>query len=201
MRHGRRHQSPAARRRRLTDGHRVREPRAVRMIRRHGCIRASSRPDILRRSASRSYAAAAFTPTTTRPADRSSSSARPRSGGSGRTGRSHRPARPLRRRRDLAPVVGIAGDVRHWGLTLATNPMLYWPQAQASANFLTFVLKTTSTRARSPARPAQQVAAVDPNCRSASCRTIDQVVAKSVRSERAQTILMGAFGCSARCSR
>ena len=30
-------------------------------------------------------------------------------------------------------VIGIAGDVRHWGLRRDINPMLYWPQAQASS--------------------------------------------------------------------
>ena len=38
------------------------------------------------------------------------------------------------------------------------------------------------------------VKAVDPNLPLASVRTFDEVVAESVRSERAQTLLLGAFG-------
>src|SRR6185436_12680732 len=39
-------------------------------------------------------------------------------------------------------VIGVARDVRHWGLNRDVNPMLYWPRTQAQASGLTFVLKS-----------------------------------------------------------
>ena len=91
-------------------------------------------------------------------------------------------------------VVGVAGDVRHWGLTQQTNPMLYWPQAQAQTSSLTFVLETDLDPASLTSAARAQVAAVDAKLPLGSLRPFDEVVADSVRSQRAQTILMGAFG-------
>ena len=91
-------------------------------------------------------------------------------------------------------IIGIAGDVKHWGLTREINPMIYWPQAQAGSNSLTFVLNTGGDPLSLTAAARTQVAAVDPKLPIGNVRTLDQVVSTSMRSERAQTILMGAFG-------
>lgn len=91
-------------------------------------------------------------------------------------------------------IVGVAGDVKHWGLRLATNPMLYWPQAQAQRNFLTFVLKTERDPLALSSGVRAQVAAVDPLLAVGSLQTLDDLVSESVRAERAQMLLMGAFG-------
>ena len=94
-------------------------------------------------------------------------------------------------------VVGIAGDVRHWGLKRDVNPMVYWPQAQGNSQFLTFVL-ASDLDAGSIARAARAaVAGFDATLPLAGVRSMDDVVAASVRSERAQTVLMGAFGAVA----
>ncbi|HYN10238.1 MAG TPA: ABC transporter permease [Vicinamibacterales bacterium] len=91
-------------------------------------------------------------------------------------------------------IVGIAGDVRHWGLRRDINPALYWPQAQASSSFLTFVLQGDVDPGSLTGPVRLTVAAIDPNLPLASVRTLDEVVAESVRSERAQTLLLAAFG-------
>ena len=91
-------------------------------------------------------------------------------------------------------VVGVAGDVKHWGLRQAVNPTMYWPQAQAQRNFQTFVIKTEGDPlALAPAVRAQ-VAAVDPLLALVTLGTLDDVVSQSVKSERAQMVLMGSFG-------
>jgi putative ABC transport system permease protein len=91
-------------------------------------------------------------------------------------------------------VVGIAGDVRHWGLRREINPVLYWPQAQASTGSLNFVLRSDVDPDSLTGAVRATVAAVDPNLPLARVQTLDEVVAESVRSERAQTLLLGSFG-------
>jgi putative ABC transport system permease protein len=91
-------------------------------------------------------------------------------------------------------VIGIAGDVRHWGLRRDVNPMLYWPQAQASTASLTFVVQSEVEPESLTSAVRSTVAAVDPNLPLAGVKTLDAVVAESVRSERAQTLLLSAFG-------
>jgi putative ABC transport system permease protein len=91
-------------------------------------------------------------------------------------------------------VVGIAGDVRHWGLRRDINPVLYWPQGQAMSSSLNFVLRSDVDPTSLTSAVRTTVAAVDPNLPLASVRTFDEVVAQSVRSERAQTVLLASFG-------
>jgi putative ABC transport system permease protein len=91
-------------------------------------------------------------------------------------------------------VVGIAGDVRHWGLRRDINPTLYWPQAQASIGSLNFILRADVDPGSLTSAVRTTVAAVDPNLPLANVRTFDEVVGRSVRSERAQTLLLASFG-------
>ena len=91
-------------------------------------------------------------------------------------------------------VIGIAGDVRHWGLRRDINPVLYWPQAQASISSLNFILRSDLDPSSLTSAVRTAVAAVDPNLPLASVRTFDEVIAQSVKSERAQTLLLTSFG-------
>ena len=91
-------------------------------------------------------------------------------------------------------IVGIAADVRHWGWSRDINPMLYWPQPQAGSNFLTFVIASDIGTDAMAAAARRAIAEFDPNLALASMRTMDQVVARSVKPERSQTLLMGTFG-------
>jgi putative ABC transport system permease protein len=91
-------------------------------------------------------------------------------------------------------IVGVVGDVRHWGLARPSNPMIYWPQAQASRNFLTFVLQTSGDPAALSGAVRATIAEIDPLLPAGELRPLDEVVSRSVRAERALMILMGAFG-------
>jgi putative ABC transport system permease protein len=91
-------------------------------------------------------------------------------------------------------IIGIAGDVRHWGLRREVAPTIYWPQAQASSSFLTFVLHANVEPESLLGAVRSAVASVDPNLPVAGVRTLDAIVSNSVRSERAQTVLLAAFG-------
>jgi len=91
-------------------------------------------------------------------------------------------------------IVGVVDDVRHWGLATPANPMIYTPQAQTSRNFLTFVLKTTGDPAALAGGVRAVIAEIDPLLPAGELRPLDEVVSRSVRSQRALMILMGAFG-------
>jgi putative ABC transport system permease protein len=91
-------------------------------------------------------------------------------------------------------IVGVAGDVRHWGLTVPTNPMVYVPQEQMVSGSLTFVLKTDLDPLSLTSAAKGVVADFDRNIPVGKVEALDELVSTSVRSERAQTVLMAAFG-------
>ena len=91
-------------------------------------------------------------------------------------------------------IVGIAGDVRHWGLLVPTNPMLYLPQDQYASSSLTFVLNTDLDPLSLTSAARKVVGEFDRNIPVGDVETLDSIVSTSVRSERAQTVLMAAFG-------
>jgi ABC-type antimicrobial peptide transport system permease subunit len=94
-------------------------------------------------------------------------------------------------------VVGISGDVRHWGLLRDVNPIIYLPQAQVVSSALTFVLQTSVAPGSLVPAVRSTVRAVDSNLPVVDLDSVDDVVARSVREPRAQTTLMGAFGAVA----
>jgi putative ABC transport system permease protein len=91
-------------------------------------------------------------------------------------------------------IVGIAGDVRHWGLLVPSNPMLYLPQDQFASSSLTFVLKTDLDPLSLTSAARRVVGEFDRNIPVGDVETFDSLVSTSVRAERAQTVLMAAFG-------
>jgi ABC-type antimicrobial peptide transport system permease subunit len=91
-------------------------------------------------------------------------------------------------------VVGVAADVRHWGPRRAAEPMLYRPFAQEAWAAMTFVLKTDIDPSSVASAARAAVAEFDPLLPLAGVRTLDERLAEVVRADRAQTVLMGAFG-------
>src|SRR4029078_4223264 len=94
-------------------------------------------------------------------------------------------------------IVGVTADVRHWGLRRDVNPMVYLPQAQDNSQFLTFVLESKVDAGTIMKAARSAVGACDATLPLARVQTMDDVVAASVQSERAQTVLMGTFGVTA----
>jgi putative ABC transport system permease protein len=91
-------------------------------------------------------------------------------------------------------IIGVVADVRHWGLSRPVNPMLYWPQAQAMTSALFFVAKSDVDPATLGAAIRAAVGRFDAALPVAKIRTMEENVAQSVESERAQTTLLGTFG-------
>jgi ABC-type antimicrobial peptide transport system permease subunit len=75
--------------------------------------------------------------------------------------------------------------------------MLYWPQTQAGFNGLTFVLASVTEPESIVPTVRRVMAEFDPNLALANLQTMDEVLSASMKSQRAQTVLMGAFGAVA----
>jgi putative ABC transport system permease protein len=89
-------------------------------------------------------------------------------------------------------VIGVAKDVRHWGMTADVNPMLYWPQSQANAGSLVFVVRSTLAEPAIRGAVKGVIGGFDANL-ATEPRMFDDVVAESLRAERALALLMGGF--------
>jgi len=90
-------------------------------------------------------------------------------------------------------VVGVAGDVRHFGLAADAPPELYVPFAQLPRRQVAIVLRVSrgDPRAAMPAVRAI-VADLDPNLPVADLATMEAVVARTVRAPRTRSALIAA---------
>jgi len=110
---------------------------------------------------------------------------------------------PVGRRFQFAPtepwwtVVGVAGDVKEWGLNRDVNPLVYLPFAQRPAAAMTFVLAGPGDPRALTGPVRATVRQADPDLPVTDVATLDRVVDDSVRGQRAQATLMAAFGAVA----
>jgi putative ABC transport system permease protein len=89
-------------------------------------------------------------------------------------------------------IVGIVRDVRHWGLTAPVEPELYVPLRQYPWSGLVFVVAGAGEAAMaSDIRSA--VHAVDPQLVVARLRTMKEVQALSVETQRVTMLLLATF--------
>jgi putative ABC transport system permease protein len=91
-------------------------------------------------------------------------------------------------------VVGIIGDVRHWGLDREVNPELYMPHEQEPAATLSFVLQAATSPTMLVPEMARLVRDFDPHLPLGTTRTMDDVAARSVAARRWSAVLLGSFG-------
>jgi putative ABC transport system permease protein len=93
-------------------------------------------------------------------------------------------------------IVGVARDVRHWGFSKDINPMVYLPEAQEvwSSGVMQFVIDTPLSVETLRPFAAAAVHGFDPNMPLGNLRPFDGLVANALRADRAQTLLMTAFG-------
>ena len=98
-------------------------------------------------------------------------------------------------------VVGVVGDVRHFGLSADVQPEMFWPEAQATwgatlnrfRRTLTVVVRTTGDPL--PLLPSirSQVAAIDPHRPVIDARPIGDLVARSADVQRFSMVLLTFF--------
>ena len=90
-------------------------------------------------------------------------------------------------------VVGVIGDVKHWGLDREVNPELYLPHEQQPSASLTYVFHTAGDPLGVVDAVSAHVKAVDPDLPLTAVRTMEQVEAKSVAARRWSALLLGLF--------
>jgi putative ABC transport system permease protein len=95
-------------------------------------------------------------------------------------------------------VVGIYKDVKFWGLNSPVNPEMLFPEAQYPFPFRVFVIRTdASDPLQLAAAIREQVRLTDPNLPVSNLRTIVNLTAESVASQRSGMLLLTVFGALA----
>ena len=90
-------------------------------------------------------------------------------------------------------VVGVVGDVKHWGLDAPVNPELYVPTTQFPAFALTWVLLTNGDPLALVPIAQRHVREIDANLPLFQVRTMEEVAARSVERRRWTMTLLAVF--------
>jgi putative ABC transport system permease protein len=90
-------------------------------------------------------------------------------------------------------VVGIVGDVKHWGLDAPVNPEVYMPTTQFPASALTWVLLTNGNPLTLAPIAQRHVREIDANLPLFQIRTMDEIAAQSVERRRWTMTLLAIF--------
>ena len=90
-------------------------------------------------------------------------------------------------------VVGIVGDVKHWGLDAPVNPEIYMPYTQFSAFALTWVLQTHVDPLALVPIVQRHVRELDANLPLFQVRTMEDVAARSVERRKWTMMLLAWF--------
>src|SRR5437773_566298 len=90
-------------------------------------------------------------------------------------------------------IVGVVGDIRHFGLDIDPKPEMYVPFAQ-SAYFTTIYVVRSNQDPRTLVPAIQrEIQAIDPALPLANVRTFENVIGDSVAPRRLSVVLLGVF--------
>lgn len=90
-------------------------------------------------------------------------------------------------------IVGVVGNVKHFGLDAEAKPEVYFPYQQYPRNFMTVVVRTSSDPVSMIPAIRGQVFAIDKDQPVFDIMTMDQRLTKSVASSRFVMLLLGSF--------
>jgi putative ABC transport system permease protein len=96
-------------------------------------------------------------------------------------------------------IVGVVGDVRHYGLQSEPTDEVYLPFAQLPIRESTFLIRTTADPAAMARRVAEEVLAIDPGQPVANVQTLEEVRGEALASPRLTTTLILLFALLALC--
>jgi predicted permease len=90
-------------------------------------------------------------------------------------------------------IVGVVGDIRHFGLDTEPKPEMYVPFAQEPYSTAIYVVRSNQDlRGLLPAI-RREIQAIDPAVPVANVRTFENVIADSVAPRRLSVVLLGVF--------
>ncbi len=94
-------------------------------------------------------------------------------------------------------IIGVLGDVKHFGLNQDARPAMFLPNNQSPARGLFLVVRSGSDQLNLAASVRREVSALDKNLAVANVRTMDRVVAESIAPQRFTLLLLGVFAALA----
>ena len=99
-----------------------------------------------------------------------------------------------RRQNDSREIVGVVGDVRHFGMAREPTPEFYTPQGQPpSYHGMTIVLRAQGSPSLLVPAVRAEARAIEPDAPLYNIRTLEQLVGRSVADERLRTWLLSLF--------
>jgi putative ABC transport system permease protein len=90
-------------------------------------------------------------------------------------------------------VVGIVGDIRHFGLDIDPKPEMYVPFAQSAYSTAIYVVRSSQEPRTLVAAMRREIQAIDSAVPLANVRTFQTVIAESVAPRRLSVVLLGVF--------
>ncbi len=90
-------------------------------------------------------------------------------------------------------IVGIVGDIRHFGLDVDPKPEMYVPFAQQSYFTTIYVVRSNQDPRTLLSAIHREIHAMDPAVPLANTRTFENVIADSVAPRRLSVVLLGVF--------
>lgn len=109
---------------------------------------------------------------------------------------------PIRRRLHvgegpLREIIGVVGDVKHWGLAERARPEVYVPYSQQPTNYVALVIRSALPAHAVDGLLRDTLASLDPDQAVFNVRTMEDVVASSVTTSRVSAVGIGAFAVAA----
>jgi putative ABC transport system permease protein len=96
-------------------------------------------------------------------------------------------------------IVGIAGDIRNWGLEQSARPALYLSYQQFTTRSMNLVLRTRGEATEVAAEVRREIARLDPALAPSRMASLESIIAASVGQRRLTTLLLGIFSAAALC--
>jgi putative ABC transport system permease protein len=102
------------------------------------------------------------------------------------------PQKPLWRE-----IVGVASDVKQFGLNKETPIAIYLHQKQSASPFVTLAVRTSGNPLNLASEIRSQVWSLDKNLAASNVQTMEQVIGNTVNTPRITLSLIGAFATAA----